>query len=80
MARRPRMEQAACFGDFVFEDGVRFRLAAPRTAGEYLRRPAALAKDFSAARWKVGFLKRLFRLPLPYDGFYALLKHLRDRD
>lgn len=80
MARRPRMEQAACFGDFVFEDGVRFRLAAPRTAGEYLRRPAALAKDFSAARWKVGFLKRLFRLPLPYDGFYALLKRLRDRD
>ena len=79
MARRPRRQEAACFGDFTFEDGVRFRLAAPRPAGEYLRHPAQLGRDLADARWKVGFLKRLLRLPLPYDTLYALLKTLRDR-
>ena len=74
MARRPRLQEAACFGDFTLEDGVRFRLAAPRPWGEYLRHPARIARDFAASRWKVGFLRRLFRLPLPYDMIYALLK------
>ena len=74
MARRPRMQEAACFGDFTLEDGVRFRLAAPCAWGEYLRCPAQLARDFAASRWKIGFLRRLLRLPLPYDTLYALLK------
>lgn len=77
MARRPRLREAACFGDFTLEDGVRFRLAAPRPWGEYLRHPARLAQDFAGSRWKVGFLRRLFRLPLPYDMVYALLKGRR---
>lgn len=77
MARRPRLREAACFGDFTLEDGVRFRLAAPRPWGEYLRHPARLARDFAGSRWKVGFLRRLFRLPLPYDMVYALLKGRR---
>ncbi|HJD20605.1 MAG TPA: hypothetical protein H9915_02180 [Candidatus Gemmiger faecigallinarum] len=74
MARRPSLWEAACFGDFTLEDGVRFRLAAPRPLGEYLRRPALLKRDLAESRWKIGFLRRLLRLPLPYDALYALLK------
>ena len=74
MSRRPALQEAACFGDFWLEDGVRFRLAAPGTWNEYLRHPRQLARDFAASRWKIGFLRRLFRLPLPYDILYALLK------
>ena len=74
MARRPEMRQACCFGDFTLEDGVRFRLAAPANLGTYLKNPARLARDFQESRWKIGFLRRLFRLPLPYDRMYSLLK------
>lgn len=74
MARRPKMRQAACFGDFTLEDGVSFRLAAPASVGSYLKDPARLARDLGTSRWKIGFLRRLLRLPLPYDTVYSLLK------
>ena len=74
MARRPALRQAVCFGDFTLEDGVSFRLAAPAPLTAYLRNPARLARDFKDSRWKIGFLRRLLRLPLPYDAVYSLLK------
>ena len=74
MARSPALRQAVCFGDFTLEDGVSFRLAAPAPLTAYLRTPARLARDFKDSRWKIGFLRRLLRLPLPYDAVYSLLK------
>lgn len=74
MARRPKMRQATCFGDFTLEDGVSFRLAAPAPVDSYLKDPARLARDLGTSRWKIGFLRRLLRLPLPYDTVYSLLK------
>ena len=40
----------------------------------YLRNPGRAVRDFKLARWKVGFLKRLLPLPLPYGRLYAAVK------
>ena len=53
---------------------VRFPLATPRKVGYYLTHANQAKQDLSAARWKIGFLKRLAPLPLPYDRLYAKMK------
>lgn len=42
--------------------------------GYYLTHPAAAGRDLGTARWKIGFLKRLAPLPLPYGKIYQKLK------
>lgn len=70
----PTMAETTLLGDIQVEDGGRWPLAAPRTFGDYLRKPGRAKADFRAARWKVGFLKRLLPLPLPYGALYRAAK------
>lgn len=72
--RNPTEKQAALLGDLSVEDGGTFLLAAPRPLGYYVSHPGKAVKDFSASRWKIGFLKRLLRCPLPYDRIYLAIK------
>lgn len=71
---RPISQETALLGDLSVEDGGIYPLAAPRSLGQYLRHPAQAGRDLSEARWKIGFLKRLLRWPLPYDRLYLALK------
>ena len=72
---QPTAGETALLGDLTVEDGGVYPLAAPRKAGYYLTHARQARRDFSAARWKIGFLKRLAPLPLPYDRLYARLKN-----
>lgn len=72
--RAPRAGEADALGDLVVEDGGVWPLAAPQRPGFYAAHPRALARDLAAARWKTGFLTRLFRLPLPYGAVYERAK------
>ena len=72
---QPTAGETALLGDLTVEDGGIYPLAAPRKAGYYLTHAKQAGQDFSAARWKIGFLKRLAPLPLPYDRLYARLKN-----
>ena len=74
MFRNPTGQQAALLGGLSVEDGETFLLAAPRSLGYYVSHPGNAMKDFSASRWKIGFLKRLLRCPLPYDRIYLAIK------
>ncbi len=72
---RPTAGETALLGDLTVEDGGVYPLAAPRKAGYYLTHANQAKRDLSAARWKIGFLKRLAPLPLPYDRLYAKMKN-----
>lgn len=74
MVRAPRPAEAALLGSLTVEDGGVYPLAAPRGWKDYLLHPRHLMADFAQARWKTAFLRRLLRLPLPYDALYAAMK------
>ena len=71
---QPTAGETALLGDLTVEDGGIYPLAAPRGFGYYLIHAQQAKQDLSAARWKIGFLKRLAPLPLPYDRLYAKMK------
>lgn len=77
--RAPRADEADALGELHVEDGGTWPLAAPRSLGFYAAHPRALARDLAAARWKTGFLTRLFRLPLPYGALYERAKSRAER-
>lgn len=72
---QPTAGETALLGDLTVEDGGTYPLAAPQKIGYYLTHASRAKQDFSAARWKIGFLKRLAPLPLPYDRLYAKFKN-----
>lgn len=75
---RPSGKMLSLFADFRFrDDGQVEPLAAPRPLRCYLISPRRLKQDFLAARWKIGFLRRLMKLPLPYEWLYRLLLRLK---
>lgn len=77
MIRAPRPAEAEILGDLMVEDGGIYPLADPRGWGHYFSHPKHLMADFAQARWKTAFLRRLLRLPLPYDALYAAMKKKR---
>lgn len=74
MVRTPDRTQLELLGDLSVEDGGIYPLAAPRPCRWYVVHPKMLKKDLSEARWKIGFLARLFPVHLPYDRLYLALK------
>lgn len=71
---QPTAGETALLGDLTVEDGGVYPLASPRPLGYYLAHAGQAKRDLSAARWKIGFLKRLAPLPLPYDRLYTKMK------
>ncbi|WP_455502245.1 HAD family hydrolase [Gemmiger sp.] len=74
LVESPTAQQAALLGGLTVEDGGTYPLAAPENAAHYLTHPRKAKQDFADARWKIGFLKRLAPLPLPYGKLYLKLK------
>lgn len=74
MVRAPAVSQVTFLGKICVEDGGIYPLANPKCFGQYLLHPAQLKQDLSAARWKIGFLKKLCPVPIPYDQLYLRMK------
>jgi predicted HAD superfamily hydrolase len=63
----PSETEAEYFGDWAMEaDGEIVYAAKPKPLGFYAIHPKQFASDFAHTSWKVGFLKRMFRVPFPY--------------
>lgn len=70
----PTADDIRKFGDFkFFDEGVTNKLASPRTIFYYAVHPNAVKKDFLESRWKVGFMKKLFKVKAPYNKLYKAL-------
>lgn len=75
VTKRPRIKDVRLLGRLSHVNhGRRVYLAVPQSRWTYLLHPAKLKVDFIDSGWKIGFMKKLFLLPLPYN---ALLKTIR---
>lgn len=73
---RPSKTDLRKFGDMKFCDGEMLKLAAPKSLMSYCKNPKGLVRDFYNSRWKIGFMKRLLKIPFPYGALYRMLKKL----
>lgn len=72
--RHPSKKDLAMFGGFRFMEERVDCLAQPRSTAFYLLHPNQLKSDLGYARWKIGFLKKLLKFPLPYTSIYGVLR------
>lgn len=76
----PAKEDLEAFSDFCFEDnGVYSPMASPAPLMSYALGRRNITHDFSESKWKVAFLRRLLKVPLPYAGLLKVLKRLDSR-
>lgn len=76
----PTLGEAQMWGDFRFFNNGILYLGRPRKRTFYLLHPGQFKKDFMALGWRIGFLKRLCVLPLPYNGFLRFIMSIYHRD
>lgn len=70
----PTLQEASFWGKFRFRNYTIGYMANPKDIFYYMLHPRRFRSDMYACGWKIGFLKRLLKLPLPYYKIYQLLK------
>lgn len=75
-ANKPTLNELKMFADFRFlNNGTVSHLVESKGMAYYLRHPKRLKKDLYLSRWRIGFMKHIFRLPMPYyEMFQIMLK------
>ena len=72
----PNKKDLMMFSEFRFlEEKIEY-LATPKKLSYYITHVKALKKDLFSSRWKIGFMKNLFKLNLPYLKFYQILRKM----
>lgn len=74
MGTNPTLTEAQLWGDFRVSDMVTTVIARPGSVREILCDLRGFKKNFMLSGWKIGFMKRMFRIPLPYDRMYRLMQ------
>ena len=69
----PNYKDTKILGDILFSNDELKFIAKPKSILFYM-----LLKDFYECNWKIGFLKRLLVIKLPYYRFVVFLKHRRN--
>ena len=64
---KPTSKIAKDWGEIYFCDYDQQKIASPRNLFYYLIHPKTLMKDFKDSSWRQGFIKRLFKINLPYS-------------
>ena len=74
----PNKDDLTLFANFGFYDeGEDAKLANPKSLIFYIFNLKRFKSDFLASRWKIGFMKQLFKLDLPYEKLYKLLLNFK---
>lgn len=77
---QPTKKDLKMFADFYFYDeGRDDKLAAPCGFFTYIKDPKKLKEDFLVSRWKIGFMKKMFKVKLPYQKIYEKMKRNFDK-
>lgn len=71
---QPTKKDLKLFADFrFFDEGETQCLAKPKSLLYYMVHIKEFKRDFLMSRWKIGFMKRLMKLNLPYERMYKFL-------
>ena len=74
MCLYPQYGITRMFGDFrIFDTDISY-IARPKGILFYLVHPLIFVSDFMKCGWRIGFLYRLFKIPLPYKKMLFFLK------
>ncbi|WP_026508544.1 hypothetical protein [Butyrivibrio sp. MC2013] len=73
---RPSKEVAESFGDLELVEPKEMKLAEKTKIIDVIKHPHRLRDKYVNSSWKMGFLKRLLGLPLPYEKIVLLSKRL----
>jgi hypothetical protein len=77
-ATMPRLRELKMFEDFRFYNGSVSYLAKAKPFLYYCIHPKVMIHDFYGARWRIGFLKSLFKIPLPYSKLFdAIMEYVK---
>ncbi|MBU5428790.1 hypothetical protein KQI22_01750 [Kineothrix sp. MSJ-39] len=73
VGNKPTLYDIKMFGKFRFYDeGQTQYLADPNNLIYYLFHLSELKREFMLSRWKIGYMKKMFRIPLPYEMLYKI--------
>jgi predicted HAD superfamily hydrolase len=72
----PTKQDLNLFAAFRYLENKIDYLAKPQSFFYYLYHPKQLKEDLYFSRWKIGFLKKLLKLPLTYRWIYKMLKNV----
>lgn len=77
IATMPKRSDIALFSGFRFyNNGTVSHLARNKTMRHYMFHIKEFRKDFYESRWRIGFMKGLFMIPLPYELFMGVIMRL----
>lgn len=70
----PDRTDLSMFANFrFFDEGETQYLASPKGLLYYMVHLSEFKRDFLMSRWKIGYMKRLLKINLPYEKMYHLL-------
>lgn len=73
-ANHPKLRNLEMFAGFRFyNNGSVSYLAKARPLGHYLLHPGDFKTDFYGCRWRIGFMKNLLKVPLPYYRIFKTI-------
>lgn len=73
----PTLDDVKLFGKFeFFNNGSKVYLANPDSVFQYIFKPKNFIRNLFDSQWKIGFLKELFKINLPYLKIFNLLRKI----
>lgn len=74
VCRKPNRKELEMLGDLTYYENGVYYLANPDNLYNYLVKPKNLKRDLSRSGWKIGFLKKLFKININYYRILKLMK------
>lgn len=72
----PKMQDVKMFGDIMFVDDEKKYMAKPKSIIFYIFHNKKFIQDFKHSSWRIGFLKRLLKVKLPYYRINNLIRKI----
>ena len=66
----PSCKFVTIFGNIINDNMFNRKMASPKSILYYIFHLKSLKKDFGESGWKIGFMKRLLKIKLPYFSIY----------